>query len=99
MAHTRYVLDKHGYMQVRACTRSHAMVPTCTHASAGTHRPIRHRLFVAFPQQQWLRERVSMLRYTYIACIVLNTRCDSHEVPTSANEFLAIISVCIHKFW
>jgi hypothetical protein len=40
-----------------------------------------------------------MLRYTYIACLVLNTRCDSHEVPISANEFLAIISVCIHKFW
>jgi hypothetical protein len=23
-----------------------------------------------FPLQQWLRERVSMLRYTYIACLV-----------------------------
>jgi len=24
----------------------------------------------AFPRQQWLRERTSMLRYTYIACLV-----------------------------
>jgi hypothetical protein len=23
-----------------------------------------------FPQQQWLRESVSMLRYAYIACLV-----------------------------
>ena len=25
---------------------------------------------IAFPLQQWLRERASILRYTYIACIV-----------------------------
>jgi len=27
-------------------------------------------MLIAFPLQQWLNERVSMLRYTYIACIV-----------------------------
>ena len=27
-------------------------------------------ILIAFPRQQWLRERASMLRYTYIACIV-----------------------------
>jgi len=26
---------------------------------------------IAFPQQQWLHERASLLRYTYIDCIVL----------------------------
>jgi len=26
--------------------------------------------FIAFPRQQWLRERVSMLRYPYTACLV-----------------------------
>ena len=26
-------------------------------------------IFIAFPLQQWLHERASMLRYTYIACI------------------------------
>jgi len=25
---------------------------------------------IAFPLQQWLHERASMLRYTYIACLV-----------------------------
>jgi hypothetical protein len=27
-------------------------------------------IVIAFPHQQWLRERASMLRYTYIACLV-----------------------------
>ena len=26
--------------------------------------------FIAFPQQEWLRERASILRYTYIAGLV-----------------------------
>jgi hypothetical protein len=28
-------------------------------------------IFIAFPLQQWLHERASMLRYTYIACLDL----------------------------
>jgi len=27
-------------------------------------------ILIAFPLQQWLHERASMLRYTYIACHV-----------------------------
>jgi hypothetical protein len=27
-------------------------------------------IFIDFPLQQWLHERASLLRYTYIACIV-----------------------------
>ena len=27
-------------------------------------------MLIAFPQQQWLYERASILRYTYIACFV-----------------------------
>jgi hypothetical protein len=30
-------------------------------------------ILIAFPLQQWLQERVSMLRYTYIVCLVLIT--------------------------
>jgi len=29
-------------------------------------------IFIAFPQQQWLHGRASMLRYTYNACIVFS---------------------------
>jgi hypothetical protein len=28
-------------------------------------------ILVAFPRQQWLRERASVLRYTYIVCVVM----------------------------
>jgi hypothetical protein len=28
-------------------------------------------IVIAFPLQQWLHERASMLRYTYIACLVM----------------------------
>jgi len=28
-------------------------------------------IHIALPQQQWLHERASLLRYTYIACVVL----------------------------
>jgi hypothetical protein len=31
-------------------------------------------IFIAFPQQQWLLERASVLRYTYIACLVIYVR-------------------------
>jgi hypothetical protein len=34
------------------------------------HTPMRVILF-AFSQQQWFHERASILRYTYIACLVL----------------------------
>jgi hypothetical protein len=35
-----------------------------------------HEILIAFPRQQWLRERASMLCYTYIAplVIILNER-------------------------
>jgi hypothetical protein len=30
---------------------------------------------MAFPMQQWLQESVSVLRYTYIACLVEMKKC------------------------
>jgi hypothetical protein len=32
-------------------------------------------ILTAFPLQQWLHERASVLRYTYIACLVLFVFC------------------------
>ena len=32
-------------------------------------------ILIAFPPQQWLYERASLLRYTYIACLVLLVFC------------------------
>ena len=33
-------------------------------------------ILITFPQQQWFRERASLLRYTHIACIVLDIKSD-----------------------
>jgi hypothetical protein len=51
---------------------------TYTHGHAHGHAPWRARahthkyvVFIAFPRQLWLRERASMSRYTYIACLVV----------------------------
>ena len=30
-------------------------------------------ILLVFPRQQWLYERASMLRYTYIACLINST--------------------------
>ena len=43
--------------------KAHAPAPSRT-------RKHRHVIFIAFPRQQWFRERASLLRYTYIACPV-----------------------------
>jgi hypothetical protein len=36
-----------------------------------TNTHSQHVVLIAFPLQQWLRERASVLRHTYIACLVL----------------------------
>jgi hypothetical protein len=42
-----------------------------THMHAPGHQHTRkYVILIAFPRQQWFRERASMLRYTYIACLV-----------------------------
>ena len=37
-------------------------------------------IFIAFPLRQWLRERTSMLSYTYFACLVNNLLTDCRVV-------------------
>ena len=41
-------------------------IPKATNAHTGCV------ILVAFPLQQWLHERVSMLRYTYISCLLIS---------------------------
>jgi hypothetical protein len=46
------------------------MMPRATNADTG------YVMLIAFPLQQWLNERALMLRYTYIACILMTeTEC------------------------
>ena len=43
-------------------------IACCIPKATNTHTE--YVTFIAFPLQQWLRERASVLRYTYIACLV-----------------------------
>jgi hypothetical protein len=72
--------SQHGAYALRAgLARLHARMRMHTPTCSGTHMHARTRkhahtdqcvMHIAFPQQQWFRERASMLRYTYIACLV-----------------------------
>jgi hypothetical protein len=58
---------------VRLYVRMRIHTPTrpgtqCAHARTHTDQYVR---LIAFPQQQWFRVRASIIRYTYIACLVL----------------------------
>jgi hypothetical protein len=61
MAHTRCMLDKQSYMHARVCTRLRAH----THTQTNTYT-------YCFSVASMIRERASMVRYTYeyIACLV-----------------------------
>ena len=55
--HTPALLHPHARTRTHQCPRLH------------THRQ-KYVIFISFPWQQRFRERASVLRYTYIACIV-----------------------------
>jgi len=47
---------------------------------------------IALPQQQWLREHTSLLRYTYIACLVelrimFNNNCSSSYILADSSFY------------
>ena len=53
-------------------------------------------ILIDFPLQQWLRERVSMLRYTYIACLV-RYKYGSNSVKFSDTLTEAPFGLCTHS--
>jgi len=60
--------------------------PTNTHSE--------YAIFIAFPLKQWLYERASKLRYTYIACLVYSMTCVTGiwvSTAPSACYFSAIV--------
>ena len=48
------------------CMRIACWIPKATN----TH--LEYVIFIAFPLQQWLHERASLLRYTYVHCMFIN---------------------------
>ena len=56
---------------------------------------------IAFLQQQWLRERASVLRYTYIACLVLVLLESVTKEPLDLTYQLYIqhVPTCVKALW
>jgi hypothetical protein len=96
MAHARCMPDEQGWKRESTRPRRYIHIHThgLTHEHAHTHK---YAILNAFPRQQWFRERVSMLRYMYIAslfccklwffvwraCVVASRRCGDNRVPHS----------------
>ena len=57
--------------RAQACARARAPTHARTHALTHTHTEVCK--IIVFPQQQWLRECASILRYTFPASLVKNT--------------------------
>jgi hypothetical protein len=56
----------------------------CIPKARNTHTE--HAIFIAFPLKQWLHERASLLRYTYIASIVVNKlKCSEGKKLNNSN--------------
>jgi hypothetical protein len=94
MAHTRCVLDYQGYMHVCASTCPRVRVTARTHASAHacTHWP-RSNTY-CFSTATVIRERASVWRYTYIACLVT---CYSKSCIRRTSQPASYISTTVHQ--
>ena len=81
----------------RSATRHpHARNHACAFSHAHTHT-YKYALFIAFPLQQSFRERASVLRYTYIACLVIpRWRIQSFKLlNVYLNRSSAVITMCM----
>jgi hypothetical protein len=59
----------HGNIIWRVRSACWTTMATDTHTHTHTHTE--YVIFIAFPRQQWSRERAAMKRYMYTACIFL----------------------------
>jgi hypothetical protein len=62
-----------GLARLYARMRMHTPTRLGTHMHARTRKRAhidQYAILIAFPQQQWFRGRASVLRYTYVACLV-----------------------------
>jgi hypothetical protein len=78
------------HARVHANTHTHTHARTHTLTNARTHAE-KYVILIAFPRQQWLRERVSVIRYTYIAGLV--SLINVHFILTVFCMFIAPYSI------
>jgi len=58
-----------------------------------------YAILTALPRQQWLQERASMLRYTYIVCLVFTLRQSSKATLCSPCTFSVTSNVItVYKY-
>ena len=65
-----------------ACPETTARIQTHTHTHTHSHTQFN----TALPQEQWLRERASFLRYPYTACIVYRIDILGPKIPIECTE-------------
>ena len=94
MAHARCMLRKQGYTRrgIHTPTRLGAQAKTRTH----THR--QWEICIAFPLQQVFRERASVLRYTYIICLVTTRRFEPQTIQTAVQTVITNYCPLRHSF-
>jgi len=61
-----------------------------------TYRHPEYVILIAFPLQQWLHERASMLRYMYIACLVFFSSVLRTETSLKA-VFVDVLSITFRR--
>jgi hypothetical protein len=60
------------------------------------HTHSEYVILIAFPRQQWIHERATILRYTYIACLILYALVFKLDMPIHDTHFSACITLRIY---
>jgi hypothetical protein len=76
-------------MRMRTPTRPGTHTHTRTRTPAHTHKYV---ILIAFPQQQWFCKCASLLRYTYIACLVTK-KCSLVRIQSLRHRELTLFSI------
>ena len=101
-----YWISKATSAQAHECTRvptptsldARAITHSLTHARACTHAHIhKYVILIALPQQQWFREGASLLRYTYIACLVACIWFSDEFIPQTTNIVSTFVFTRLHN--
>ena len=69
------------------CMRIACWIPKATNMKS------EYVIFIAFPPQQWLHERASMLHYTYTACLACSCSQLQSEINMQVDSRQMIVTI------
>ena len=78
----------------KCCTAIQAI-----HDSKATNTHSEYVIIIAFPRQQWLRQRASMLGYTYIVCVVIPQYFIKAPYHSFRNYDIVFLFIWFIKIW